>query len=165
MKARLAPVLAAALALAGCRPREITSLQRMEAASIASEAEFAVNLSEWKRAEGLYAQAAGLCPDTGDLWINLGIVRMRLDDHPGARSAYKSALSAFEADCSRDPANSRAVLRRAYVLVILGRADEARSTVDRARARFPDDRRLRGFVGSEGVDGLVADPAVKSISP
>jgi hypothetical protein len=57
------------------------------------------------------------------------------------------------------------VLRRAYVLVILGRADEARSTVDRARARFPDDRRLRGFVGSEGVDGLVADPAVKSISP
>ena len=162
---RLALVLAAALALAGCRPKEITSLQRKEAANLVSEAEFAVTLRDWKRAEGLYAKAAVLCPDSGDYWVNLGICRIRLGDHDAARSAYKSALSAYEAACDREPANTQAVLHRAYVLVILGRADEARSAVDRARSKYPDDWRLRTFVERHGVDGFVSDPGLKDISP
>ncbi len=165
MISRLVLVSAAALALAGCRPRAITSLERKEGASVESEAEFAVTLRDWKRAEGLYVKATGLCPDTGDWWVNLGIVRMRLGDRAGARSAYKSAISASEAEYDRDGASSQAVLRRAYVLVILGRADEARAAVDRARARSPEDRRLRGFVESHGVDRLLADPDLKDISP
>jgi tetratricopeptide (TPR) repeat protein len=162
---RLALVLAAALALAGCRPREITSLERKEAANVVSEAEFAVTLKDWKRAEGLYARAAQLCPDAGDPWVNLGMVRMHLGDRSAARSAYKSGLSAYEADYDLNPANTQDVLRRAYVLVILGRADDARSVVDKARAAHPDDRRLRGFMDNRGVDGLIATPGLKDISP
>jgi len=162
---RLALVLAAAIALAGCRAREITSLERKEAANVASEAEFAVTMRDWKRAEGLYAKAADICPDSGDFWMKLGVVRMRLGDRPGARSAYKSALGAYGDDCDKDPANSQAVLRRVYVLVILGRADEARSALDRARSKYPDDRRLRSFVENRGVDGLVSDPGLKGVMP
>lgn len=155
----------AALALAGCRAREITSLQRKEAASVASEAEFAVTIRDWKRAEGLYARAIDLCPDAGDIWLNLGIARMHLVDHPGARSAYKGALRAYEDAMDREPANSEVVLRRAYVLVLLGRADEARGVVDRARSKHPDDRRLRVFVENKDLDRMVADPRLKAITP
>jgi tetratricopeptide (TPR) repeat protein len=163
--ARLALVLAAALALAGCRHREITSLERKEAANVVSEAEFAVTLKDWKRAEGLYARAAELCPDAGDVMVSLGIVRMHLGDRAGARTAYKSALSAYEADYDLNPVNTQDVLRRAYVLVILGRADEARSAVDKARARHPEDRRLRSFAENHGVDGYIAAPGLKDVSP
>ena len=83
MSPRQALLLAAALALCGCRHREITKLEREEAANMASEADFAVTVKEWSRAEGLYSKAAALCPDTGDLWLNLGVVRMRLGDHGG----------------------------------------------------------------------------------
>jgi len=165
MISRLVLVSAAALALAACRPREITSLQRKEAANVVSEAEFAVAMRDWKRAEGLYSRAADLCPDSGETWLNLGIVRMRLENRTGARAAYKSALSAYEAKSELDPANSQAVLRRVYVLVILGRVGEARSAVDKARSRYPEDWRLRNFVQSRGVDGLLADPALKEITP
>jgi len=165
MTSRLALVAAAALALAGCRGRDITSLQRKEAASVSSEAAFAVELRDWKRAEGLYAKAADLCPDSGDYWMNLGVVRMHLGDRPGARTAYKSALPAYEAEFERDPANTQPVLRRAYVLVILGRAEEARSALDKARAKRPDDRRLRSFFENHGMDGMIADPGLKEISP
>jgi tetratricopeptide (TPR) repeat protein len=165
MTPRLALVLAAALALAGCRAREITSLQRKEAASVASEAEFAVAMKDWRRAEGLYARAAELCPDVGGTWLNLGVVRVRLGDRNGARSAYKSALGAYEDAFNRDPSNSEALLRQVSVLVILGRADEARKVVDRARAKYPGDWRLREFAESKGVDRLVADPALKSVEP
>jgi|CZKI01.1.fsa_nt_gi tetratricopeptide (TPR) repeat protein len=165
MISRVALFSAAALALAGCRAREITSLQRMEAANVLSEAKFAVMMRDWKRAEGLYAKAADLCPDAGDSWLNLGMVRMHLDDRNGARSAYKSALSAYKADYDRDPANSQAMVRRAYVLVILGRTEEARAAVEKARSRRPEDWRLRSFVENHGVDGLLLDPGLKEITP
>ena len=165
MTPRQALVLAAAVALAGCRAKEITSIDRKEAANIVSEAEFAVTIKDWSRAEGLYSKAAGLCPDDGETWVGLGVVRMRLHNPAGARDAYKSGLSAYEDDIKRDPANTASVIRCASVLVILGRADEARSLVDKAYAKNPDDRRLRDFVQMKGVDRIVADPGLKAVSP
>lgn len=162
---RLASVLAAAIALVGCRAKEISSIDRKEAANVVSEAEFAVTLKDWSRAEGLYAKAAKLCPDEGETWIGLGIARMRLHDPSGARDAYKSALSAFDEDTRRDPTNTIPVIRGASVLVILGRTDEARARIDKACASNPDDRRLRAFVEAKGVDRIASDPGLREVSP
>ena len=165
MSYRAALVLAAALALAGCHRREITSLERKEAANVVSEADFAVNLRDWARAEGLYAKAAALCPDQGEIWVNLGVVRMRMHNPGGARSAYKSALTAYSDDFDRDSTDSMAVLRKAYVLVILGRSDEAKELVAKAYTKLPEDRRLRNFIEGKGLDKLIEDPSTKEISP
>jgi Flp pilus assembly protein TadD len=162
---RLALVLAGAVALAGCGAKQISSIDRKEAANVISEAQFAVTLKDWSRAEGLYAKAAGLCPDEGETWIGLGVVRMRLHNPSGARDAYKSALSAYADEVKRDPTNTIPVIRRASVLVILGRADEARAMVDKALAGNPGDRRLRNFVEMKGVDKIAADPGLKEVSP
>jgi tetratricopeptide (TPR) repeat protein len=162
---RLALVVAAAVALSGCRRREITPLQRDEAANMVSEADFAATIREWSRAEGLYAQAVELCPDVGDTWVSLGIARMRLGDHGGARQAFKSAASAYKDDSDANPTHSQSVLHRAYVLVLLGRADEARSSVDKAHEKFPEDRLLSEFIDNGTVDKLTADPALKDITP
>jgi Flp pilus assembly protein TadD len=165
MTHRLALVLAAAVVLAGCRPREITKLERDEAANVVSEAEFAVTLKDWPRAEGLYAKAAALCPDMAENWVRLGVVRVRMHNSDGARDAYKSALSAFKDDFKRDPTNSGAVIRGATVLVILGRPDDARAMVAKAYSDHPDDHRLRNFVEMKGVDKIAADPSLKEVSP
>jgi tetratricopeptide (TPR) repeat protein len=165
MSARLALLLAAALALCACRHREITKLEREQAANEASEADFAVTVKEFSRAEGLYAKAAAQCPDTGDYWLNLGIVRVRLGDRGGARAAYKSAEGAYRDAAERDAADSRSVIRRIYVLVVLGRPDDARAALDKARARSPGDRVLKSFNENGGLQKMLADPALKSISP
>jgi len=165
MTARLALLLAAMFALCACRHRQITKLERVEAANMVSEANFAVTVKEWARAEGLYAKAAALCPDAGDYWLNLGLVRMRLGNRDGARSAYKEAVSAYKEAAELDPANSQAVVRRIYVLVVLGRADEARSVLEKARAKNPGDRVLRSFSENRDLDKMVADPGLKSLSP
>jgi tetratricopeptide (TPR) repeat protein len=165
MTLRVAVLLAAVLALSGCHRKAITKLERDEAANLVSEAEFAVTLKEWPRAEDLYSKAVKLSPDAGDTWVNLGIVRMRQDDHSGARTAFKSAISAFKDEFAGDPTHTQAVIHCAYVLVILGRTDEARSFVDKARASYPDDRLLRSFVESKSVDRMMSDPGLKSLSP
>jgi tetratricopeptide (TPR) repeat protein len=165
MTARRALVLAAALSLAGCARKEISAIDRAQAANIASEAEFAATVKEWSRAEGLYAQAAKLCPDTGDIWLALGIARMHLADPSGARAAYKSAVAAYKAAFEADPTNSQAVGQRAYALVVLGRPDEARSVVQKALKDHPDDRFLRDLVDGGQLERVIADPALKEISP
>jgi len=165
MTRRLALVLAAGVVLAGCRAREITKLERDEAANVVSEAEFALTMKDWPRAEGLYAKAVALTPDQGETWVRLGVVRVRLKNPGGAKDAYKSAVSAFEDDYNKHPENTGSVIREATVLVILGRVDEARSVVDKAYAKSPDDRRLRSFVEMKGVDKIIADPGLKEITP
>ena len=96
MKTRVFFALAVLVVLgaAGCRPppKEITSLQRKEAATLVSEAEFALQLKDLARAEGLLAKAADLCPDTGKYWVDLGSVRVRLGKKDAARTAYLAAL-------------------------------------------------------------------------
>ena len=158
-------MLAALLALSGCHRREITKLERDEAANLVSEANFAATLKEWSRSEGLYAKATALCPDNGDMWVNLGMVRMRLNDHSGARSAYKSALSAFKDEIASNPTHTQTILHRSYVLLILGDEAGARSEIEKARAKYPDDRLLRNFSENRGMEKMLADPDLKSLSP
>jgi tetratricopeptide (TPR) repeat protein len=165
MTARQALVLAAALPFAGCARKEISAIDREQAANMASEAEFAATVKEWDRAEGLYAQAAKLCPDSGDTWLALGIARMHLGDRSGAKAAYKAAAAAYESAFRSDPGNSQALGQRAYTLVVLGRQDEARSAAQKALRDHPDDRFLRNLVDGGQLERVIADPALKAISP
>lgn len=165
MRSRLALAAAAMLLLSGCRAKEISKEQRDQALLDASDADFAVTIHDYQRAEGMFAKAVELCPDEGDVWMKLGVVRVRLKNPDGAREAYKSALKAFKDGYKATPSDSSLVLRRAYVLVILGRGDEARSVVSDAGAKAPDDRRLQEFIQANGVDKMLADPAIKQLSP
>jgi Flp pilus assembly protein TadD len=165
MRHRAALVMAAVLALAGCRAKQPTQLERDEAANDASDADFAVTIKDWGRAEGQYAKAAELCPDEGDVWMNLGITRMRLHRPDDARTAYKSALRAYKQDIKLNPGNSATVLREAYVLTVLGRPEEARKVVADAHDRDPTDSRIQGFIDANGEDKMLADPAVREITP
>jgi predicted Zn-dependent protease len=90
---------------------------------------------------------------------------MRLHNPDGAKSAYKSALSAYRDAMDKDPTDTISVIRSASILVILGRVDDARTLVDKASAKNPDDRRLRNFVEVKGLDRIAADPGLKEISP
>jgi Flp pilus assembly protein TadD len=165
MRSRLALAAAALLALAGCRAKEITPEQRNEALLDASDADFAVTIHDLPRAEGNFAKAVELCPDEGDVWMKLGMVRIQLKNPDGARSAYKSALATFVAGSKANPSDSSFIFKRVYVLVILGRGDEARSLVEDAGAKAPDDQRLQAFIQTKALDKMLADPALKQISP
>eukprot|EP01031_Cornospumella_fuschlensis_P048113 gene48113-58932_t len=97
----VAAILGALLILiaAGCKPKaaDITSLQRKEAANLVSEAQFAMSIRDYARAEGLLTKATALEFDNGNYWISLGSMRVRLGQRPAAKAAYESALHAFEA--------------------------------------------------------------------
>jgi Flp pilus assembly protein TadD len=156
--------LAALSVTGGCKPKgaEITSLQRKEAATLVSEAQFAVQLKDYARAEGLLEKAAGLAPDTGKYWIDLGSMRVKLGKKDAARNAYKTGLGAYESAAAVDPKDPKPVLQQIYVLALLGRVEDARALLAKAEKKFPDARAVKNFVEGKQLDKMLTDPLFKA---
>jgi len=149
---------------AGCGRKEITSLQRKQAANLVSEADFASSLRDYARAEGLLAQAVAVCPDTPVYWLNLGTVRRRLDNRAGAKTAYEAMLDLARANYRHDGKDPEPLLQQVYVLALLGRMDDARAALEKAKKNHPDDRNVRAFLERNQLDRLVEEPAFKEIA-
>jgi tetratricopeptide (TPR) repeat protein len=151
--------------LGGCKPKEITPLARKQGANFASEANFAISVRDYARAENLLAQATAVCPDTPEYWIGLGAARRRLDNRSGAKAAYEEALKASRAASKRDAKNPQPLLQQVYVLALLGREADARALLDKARTTYPENRNIRTFFENKELDRLLADPGFKELAP
>ena len=145
----------------GAKKSKITDLQRKEAAHLASEADFAINLRDWPRAEGLLTKAVKVCPDTGNYWLSLGTARIRAGNKSGAKEAYQGALKAFADEAGADKNDPEPWLRQAYVLALLGKTEDGRALLEKAAKKFPSDRSVRSFVENKQFDKLIAQPDFK----
>jgi tetratricopeptide (TPR) repeat protein len=150
------------LVSAACHPKakDITPLQRKAAANLESEAQFAVTLRDYARAEQLYAQAAGLCPDNPSYWVNLGICRRRLDQRAGAKQAYEAALGAYRDAYARDAKDPQPLIEQIYVLALLGRQDDARAVLQKVRAAHGNEPGVGNFT-NQTLDQMLADPGFR----
>lgn len=149
---------------AGCSRREVTPLQRKQAANLVSEAGFAITLRDYARAEGLLTSAVAVCPDAPEYWLNLGSVRRRLGNRPGAKAAYESMLDLLKDTYRRNAKDPSPLLQSVYVLALLGRLDDARDALAQARKNHPDDRAVRLFVENKQLERLPDDPTFKEIA-
>jgi tetratricopeptide (TPR) repeat protein len=158
----MAAVVTLALAISGCGPtgKVPSERERREAAQLASEAQFAVNLKDWSRAEKLYVQATSLHAD-GAYYLGLGAVRIRQGDRAGAKQAYESAIKSCEFDARQSPKDPEPWIRHAYLLAMLGRIDDGRALLEKAEKKFPDNRRLRTFRESRQFETMINSPGFK----
>lgn len=155
----------ALLAIAGCKPKpkEIPTLQRKEAANLVSEAQFAMTMKDFARADPLFDKATNLCPDTGEYWLGLGITRRRLGNTAGAKAAYEKMRDAWH-DAYELNGSAEAALQEVHALALLGRIDEARKVLEKARKKNPTNPQLRGFSEKNGIDQLIAEPEFKELA-
>jgi tetratricopeptide (TPR) repeat protein len=155
-------LLAVGLLFSGCAKarKEVTDRDRKEAAVLASEAQFAINLRDWPRAEGLLSKAAALNPEP-TYWLALGSARVRTGNRAGAKDAYQAALRAFEDEAARDPKLVEPWLNQVTVLALLGRVDDSRALLAKAAKRFPNDARLKDLLDPKSFDRMVGDPGFK----
>jgi len=155
------------LMLLGCgggRKKEVSELQRKEAAHLASEAKFALTVRQYERAEEALAKAVKLDPTEGTLWINLGAARMKLGKRDAAKEAYRGALSAYEALAKEQKTEAEPWLRQAYVLALLGREKDGRTLLEKAAKQFPADRTVKAFIEGKQFDRMMAEPGFKEMA-
>jgi len=159
-------VVLALLTAAGCKPkvRHSTDLERKQAANLDSEADFAISLRDFARAEPLLNQATTLCPDVIQGWMKLAAIRIKLGDKAMARTAYEGALKASRAAYAEKPELVEARMQEVYVLVFLGRVDEARDALTKAQKALPNNLDLRTFIERKQLDQLLNDPNFKQLA-
>jgi tetratricopeptide (TPR) repeat protein len=149
--------------VAGCRAKkkEITELQRKEAAHLASEAQFAITMRNWAEAEAGLTKAVAACPDVGAYWVSLGSIRVKLGKKDAAKDAYKGALAAYEIEAEKDKTDPGPWLQQVYVLALMGRQNDARALLDKAAKRFPEHRAVKRFIETKEFDRMLTDQKFK----
>ena len=154
------------LAAAGCKPKaaSITSLQRKEAANLVSEAQFAMSIRDFARAESLLAKATALEFDNGNYWVSLGSMRVRLGQRPAAKAAYESALHAFEDAYKLKPTVAQPYLQQVYALALLGRADDARALLVKIEKAHGSDPAVRAFVQGRQLESMLSSQMFKEVA-
>lgn len=150
----------------GCgeKKKEITELQRKEAAHHVSEAQFALTMRDYARAETSLAKAVELTPDEGAWWISLGAARLKLGKRDGAKAAYQDALTAYEAEAKRSRNDPGPWLQQVQVLALLGRKDDARDQLEKTVKQFPGHRDVKLFVEGKQLDRMLADPKFREMA-
>ena len=150
---------------AGCKPKaaSITPLQRKQAASLVSEADFAVTMKDLPRAEALYRQALELGPDVPLHWQNLGIIQRKQGNLKGARAAYEQAL-ALHSDEYKAGKKPESLVQQVWLLSLLGRNAEADKLIRRAQADHPNDPIIRQLADPKKLDAMRHSPDFLAIA-
>jgi tetratricopeptide (TPR) repeat protein len=156
-------VVALGLVFGCARRKPVTERDRKEAAHLVSEAQFALSVREWARAEGLFAKAVQVAPQ-GDYWLSLGAVRLKLNNRAGAKAAYQSALKEYEYDAVRRNGLSEPWLKQAYVLALLGRNDDSRALLAKAAKHFPNDAKVRAYSDPKEFERMISSQKFKDMA-
>lgn len=161
----IATLGALALFSTGCSPAQKTLSERdmKEAKALSSEAQFAMNLREWPRAEKLLLDAIKISPEAV-FYHNLGSTRMRMGNRSGAKEAYQSAIDACDRMVAANPKNTDAMLKKVQLLALVGRVGDARELAKKIEKDFSVDPAVRAFIDGKALDNLVASPTFKEIS-
>jgi tetratricopeptide (TPR) repeat protein len=147
----------------GAKRKQVTDRDRKEAAILVSEAQFALTLRDWGRAEGLLIKAVEVAPE-GDFWLTLGSARVRLGNRSGAREAYQAALKAYENDAALNGTTAEPWLKQVYVLAVMGRTDDSRALLAKAAKRFPNDTKVRSLLDPKQFELMVSGPNFKDMA-
>lgn len=164
---RLFIVLACAVLLfaAGCskKPKEVPEVDKREAASLASEAQFAMQIREYSRAEELFQRALKLHGDVPEYWVSLGMARRKQDNLDGAREAYKKALG-LHADLYKADPQPEQLAQQAFVLALLGRTGDALKLLEKGLKDHPDSAVMKKMADPRGLPRTFQTPDFRALA-
>ncbi len=143
---------AVTLLLSGCskKPKEVPEAVKHEAASLMSEAQFAMQIREFSRAEELIQRTIKLQDDVPEYWVSLGMALRKQDKNEGAGKAYQKALG-LHADRYEQNKSPEELAQQAFVLGLLGRTNDAIKLLDKGLKEFPDSPVMKKMADPRGL--------------
>jgi tetratricopeptide (TPR) repeat protein len=151
-------------ALAGCsrEPKEVSDGVKAEAATLMSEAQFAMSIREYARAEELIQKALQLREDVPEYWVSLGMVRCKQDKKSSARPAYEKALKLHTARFKKDN-KPEELAQQAFVLGLLGKTDDALKVLADGLKQFPESATMKKMADPRGLPRTFKSEDFKSL--
>jgi tetratricopeptide (TPR) repeat protein len=150
-----------ALAACGAKKKELSPLEQAQINNYYETARREVFIKNYAAAEQALAAIVKIDDSLASVWLDIGVLRARLQKKSEARDAYKKALSASEAVFAREPQNQTMFITRLRSLILLGRADDARGVMIKVARQNPGNATYQDLEKQKVVDVLLADPQIK----
>lgn len=150
----------------GCRPQpppEISATTKAEAAALVSEAQFALQIREYARAEELMRRTLKLRDDLPEYWVTLGMAAKQAGHASEARPAYEKALT-IHRQRYQETKRPEELGQEAWVLALLGRREEALQVLATGRKAHPDNEALRKLADPRGLARTFDTPEFKAMA-
>ena len=150
---------------AGCsrKAKEISESAKAEAATFANEAQFAMTIREFSRAEELFQRAVKIHEDKPEYWVALGMARRKQENKDGARKAYKEALSIHVARYKEEK-KPEELAQQAFVTALLGKTDDALKLLEKGLQDHPDSALLKKMADPRGLPRTFKSEDFKNLS-
>jgi Flp pilus assembly protein TadD len=133
-----------------------------EARLLASDADFAVRVHDYPRAEASLAKAVELVPDDYSVWVGLGMARRRQGNKDGARDAYQRGYQMLEQAFKEHPEDPGILVSQIELMLLLDRPADARKIYDRMLRDYPNHPRVKAFVDNRELDELMNNPDLRA---
>ena len=102
----------------------------------------AIRINDFNKAQSLAAEATQQSPQWAEAWVADGMASARLEQFDRAQQAYERALSLYQAKSRENPSDANSVFQQIYLLTLLNWSDEAKTKLEQARKKYPDDNQL-----------------------
>lgn len=127
------------LVLVGCSRQNPVTAQEL-----CNKASFAMQEDDHASAASLLRQATELKPDFAEAWVGLGMALVQMNQIAKARSAYECAL-ALHSERYKHTQSTNELQQQAFVLLLLGKPDEAEALLVNGRQTHPNATILQTF--------------------
>ncbi len=158
------------VALVGCKDKPKTPVPSTpkavaaEVGRIISEAEFAVQMKDFARAETLMNQAIALEKDDARHYMRLAYVAIQQANKTNARAAYEKALKCYIQESKGDGGNPAIILDIINVHLLLRQPAEAQKVLDAAVKQFPKVEDFKIMQKENAIQQMMKDPEIQSLS-
>lgn len=128
-----------------------------------NEAQFAMSVREYSRAEELIRRSIKLNEDMPEYWVSLGMALRRQDKNDEARKAYKQALE-LHADRFKETKRPEELGQQAFVLGLLGKVDDATKLMEKGLKEFPDSDLMKRMAAPTGLQSTFKTEKFKELA-
>ena len=150
---------------AGCtkKLKEVDPQAEKEAKLLMSEAQFAMSIREYPRAEELIRRSIKLTDEVPEYWVSLGMTLRKQDNKDEARKAYKRALElhTLRYEISKKPEE---LAQQAFVLGLLGKTDDALKVLEKGLKEYPDSPVMKKMADPRGLPSTFKNQQFKDLT-
>jgi tetratricopeptide (TPR) repeat protein len=150
-----------ALAACGAKKKELSQLEQAQINNHYETARRELFIKNYAAAEQALAAIVKIDDSRAPVWLDLGVLRARLQKKSEARDAYKKALSTSEAIFAKEPQNQVMLITRLQSLILLGRTLDARDVMTKVARQNPGNAAYQELEKQKVVDVLLADPQIR----
>lgn len=144
-------------ACGGAKKKELTQLDQLQINKHFETAKREIFIKNFTAAEQALSEITKIDETNFSVWLDIGVLRTRINKTAEARDAYKKALKWSSSAFEKDVNNQTALITNLQSLILLNRAQDARNLMTKVAKKNPSITTYQELAKQNVVDVFLGD--------